>query len=92
MFAPWIRKKALKRKPRKQSKRLVIDGERPNVIALVSVTGLLVAVGIFVLQRTLAAPQAQPGGPIIITPEPSPLPTDEVSPSPSVSPTPSVGP
>jgi hypothetical protein len=83
MFHSWIRKKALKRKPR-NGKRLVIDGERPNVIALVSVSGLLVAVGIFVLQKSLAAPRVE------VSPAASPyasvLPKSSVSPTPSDAP------
>lgn len=89
VFTPWIRKKALKRKPRK-GKRLVIDGERPNVVALVSVSGLLVAVGIFVLQRSLAAPVA-PTGPAV-TPYVSELPSPTPTPTPSATPSMTPGP
>jgi hypothetical protein len=81
MFRPWIRKKALKRRPRK-GKHLVIDGERPSVVALVAVAGLLVALGVFVLQHSLAAPpKLEPTvWPVAPTETPSPTPINTSGP------------
>jgi len=53
MFTPWIKRKSLKKSS--SAKHLIVEGSQPSMIALLSVAGILVAVGIFVVQRSSAA-------------------------------------
>jgi hypothetical protein len=46
MFTPWIKRKSLKKTSK--SRNLVVDGERPSLIMLLSLSALLVLVGVFV--------------------------------------------
>lgn len=77
MFAPWIKRSSLKRGSR--DKRLLVAGERPSVILLLSLSALLVLVGVFVVQRSWAKG---------VGPVPAVTQTPTVSPSASVVPSP----
>jgi hypothetical protein len=74
VFTPWIKRKALKRNQR--SKTLIVNGESPSRIMLLSFTALCVMVGVYVVQKSNAQSL------------PAPTPTPVVTPSPSASPTP----
>jgi hypothetical protein len=52
MFTPWIRKKALKRAPRR--KRLVVQGEPLNLVSLMVLLGVVILFGVFVVSLTRA--------------------------------------
>jgi hypothetical protein len=76
MFTPWIKRKSLKRSPK--SKRLVMEGERPSMITLVSVCGLLVVAGVFVVQQSWAGVKENlltPAATVSVSPTPTPTPT-----------------
>jgi cytoskeletal protein RodZ len=86
-----LARKSLKKDPK--SKALVVDGERPSLIMLLSLSALLVLVGVFVVQKGLASNwwAAQPEATPVATPTPTPAgPT--ASPSASPSPQPTQGP
>jgi hypothetical protein len=78
MFQPWIKKKAFKKAP--QGSQLVVPGGRPSVISLLSVSAILVGVGVFVIQHSLA----DSSNPDM---SPTPMVSVEASPSPTVTPT-----
>jgi len=87
MFTPWIKRKSLKRDTK--SKRLVVDGAPPSMITLLAISAIFVGVGLFVIQRGLAADRRD--NPVEPTPSASPSPTASPTPtppSPSVRPTP----
>jgi hypothetical protein len=79
MFQPWIKKKSLKKPSR--SGKLVLEGERPSMIALLSMSAILVGVGVFVIQKSLAD-QASPVNAVT----PAATPSNSVTPSPSPQP------
>lgn len=54
MFAPWLKRNALKRKTTKRG-LMVSRQTAPSLILLISMMGFFVAVGLFVLQQTYAA-------------------------------------
>jgi hypothetical protein len=76
MFTPWIKRKSLKRTSR--GKTLLVNGESPSRIILLSVSVLCVMVGLYIVQHAVAD-SVPPGD---YTPAPT------VSGSPSVLPTP----
>jgi hypothetical protein len=75
MFTPWIKRKALKRSS--SNKTLVVSGESPSRIMLLSLTALCMMVGIYVVQHSLA--DSVPAN--ITTPAPMPYATPSMSPS-----------
>jgi hypothetical protein len=77
MFTPWVRRKSLKRGSK--SKKLVLEGESPSLIMLLSLVAIFVGVGLFVIQRSLADQMKQYN---------PPTPTPTVSGTPSPTPTP----
>ena len=79
MFQPWIKKKAFKKAP--QGNQLVVPGGRPSVISLLSISAILVGVGVFVIQHSLAD-SSDPAN------SPSPMVSVAATPSPTVTPTP----
>jgi hypothetical protein len=78
MFTPWIKRTSLKRAPR--SKRLVVDGQRPSMILLLSFSVLLVMVGVVVVSQSRASDVKGSYE------APMPAVSASVSPSPSMSP------
>jgi hypothetical protein len=75
MFTPWIKRKALKRNQR--SKTLIVSGESPSRIMLLSLSALCVMVGVYVVQQSYAQtlPAATPSPTPVVSPTPSPTPT-----------------
>lgn len=55
MFTPWIKRTAIKRKSAKRSDKLVLSAMGVSPILLLSMMGLFIALGIFVVQRSYAA-------------------------------------
>ena len=90
MFTPWIKRKSLKKTV--QGKSLIVEGERPSLIMLMSLSALLVLVGVFVVQRSMAASwwsgDAAPAVTSGAAPETTPTPTPTLTPTPSMTPTP----
>jgi hypothetical protein len=76
MFTPWIKRKALKRTSR--SKQLVVEGESPSKIMLLSLAALCVMVGVYVVQRSYA--QTPPASTPIPSVSASPLPLSSTPP------------
>jgi hypothetical protein len=79
MFTPWVRRKSLKRLSR--GKRLVLESEPVNPIRLVGLSAILIGVGMYAVQMSLADNRAQ-----------EPTPTVTPSPSPTATPTPTLTP
>jgi hypothetical protein len=65
MFTPWLKRKSLKRSPK--AKSLIIEGHNPSMILLLSLAGLMVVFGVFVVKRSRAANSAN----VIVSPSPS---------------------
>jgi hypothetical protein len=90
MFQPWIKRKSLK-KPL-NGKHLVVNGEPPSMIMLLSLSALLVVVGVFVVQKSLASNwwslQPKPAATPASTPTPTATPTPTFIPTPTPTPTP----
>ncbi|HEY2003964.1 MAG TPA: hypothetical protein VGH44_02505 [Candidatus Saccharimonadia bacterium] len=85
MFTPWIKRKSLKRDIK--SKRLVVDGARPSMIALLAISALFVGVGLFVIQKSLADDRREfpltlsPTPTVSVTSSPTPTVTTPVVPA-----------
>jgi cytoskeletal protein RodZ len=97
MFTPWIKRKSLKKTSK--SRNLVVDGERPSLIMLLSLSALLVLVGVFVVQRGMAATwwnaqsdPAESSGAAPPSATPTPTPTPSATPSMTPTPAPTQGP
>ena len=78
MFTPWVRRKSLKKSAK--GKRLVLEGESPSLIMLLSLVAIFVGVGLFVIQHSLADQMK------VYNP---PTPTPSITGTPSPTPTPS---
>jgi hypothetical protein len=86
MFTPWIKRKSLKKTSK--SKRLVVDGEPPSLIALLSVSALVVVAGVFVVQTGMASSWWGLGGSGTPSHNHGPSYGTETTPTPSLTPTP----
>ncbi len=64
MITSWIRRKSLK-KPTKG--RFVASGSKMSPVMLLSIVGLLIAVGVFVVQHSLASQHGAPVATPVIT-------------------------
>ena len=76
MFAPWIKRKSLKRTAK--GKTLVVSGGQPNPIMLLSIVALVVVVGVFAIHYSRADSQNS-----VVAPAASPSPSVTASPSPA---------
>ncbi|MDB5178914.1 MAG: hypothetical protein JWN01_857 [Patescibacteria group bacterium] len=82
MFTPWIKRKSLKRGSK--GKRLVVSGESPSLIMILSFSAVLVLVGVFVVQHSLADNERD----AVMKATPTPSLSPSHTPSPTLTPQP----
>jgi hypothetical protein len=73
MFAPWIKRKSLKHSLK--TKSMVVEGNNPSLIMLLTLAGLMVVVGVFAVRHSHAATPVSEGVVPVVSVSSSPTPT-----------------